>query len=102
MIEVKELTKRYGNRTAVNKISFEVKKGEILGFLGQNGAGKTTTMKILTCFMPATSGTAKIAGYDVFENALEVKKKIGYLPESPPLYPELLVSEYLRFVAEIR
>lgn len=102
MIEVKDLVKNYGNRAAVNHISFEVKKGEILGFLGQNGAGKSTTMKILTCFMPATSGTAKIGGYDVFENALEVKKKIGYLPETPPIYPELLVSEYLRFVAELR
>lgn len=102
MIEVKELVKNYGNRAAVNKISFEVKKGEILGFLGQNGAGKTTTMKILTCFMPATSGTVKVGGYDVFENSFDVKKKIGYLPETPPIYPELLVSEYLRFVAELR
>ena len=102
MIEVRELTKKYGDRIAVNGISFTVQRGEILGFLGQNGAGKTTTMKILTCFMPATSGTAKIGGYDVFENAIEVKKKIGYLPESPPVYPELLVTEYLSFVADLR
>lgn len=102
MIEVQGLTKKYGDRSAVDGISFTVKRGEILGFLGQNGAGKTTTMKILTCFMPATSGTARIGGHDVFENALEVKKKIGYLPESPPVYPELLVEEYLSFVADLR
>ncbi len=102
MIEVTELTKKYGDRYAVNQISFSVKKGEILGFLGQNGAGKTTTMKILTGFMPATSGTAKIAGFDVFENPLEVKKRIGYLPETPPIYPELLVWEYLSFVADLK
>jgi ABC-2 type transport system ATP-binding protein len=102
MIEVRSLTKRYGDRLAVNDISFSVKRGEILGFLGQNGAGKTTTMKILTCFMSATSGTASVAGFDVFENPLEVKKRIGYLPETPPVYPELLVSEYLDFVAELR
>ena len=102
MIEVKELTKKYGDRIAVDNISFSVKRGEILGFLGQNGAGKTTTMKMLTCFMPATVGTASIAGFDVFENSYEVKKRIGYLPETPPLYPELLVSEYLNFVADLR
>src|SRR5450631_3035267 len=102
MIEVRDLTKKYGDRLAVENISFSVKRGEILGFLGQNGAGKTTTMKILTCFMSATSGTASVAGFDVFENPLEVKKRIGYLPETPPLYPELLVSEYLDFVAELR
>jgi len=102
MIEVKNLTKQYGDRTAVNHISFSVAKGEILGFLGQNGAGKTTTMKILTGFMPASGGTASVGGYDVFENPLEVKKKIGYLPETPPLYPELLVVEYLSFVADLR
>lgn len=102
MIEVKELTKKYGDRIAVDNISFSVKRGEILGFLGQNGAGKTTTMKMLTCFMPATIGTASIAGFDVFENSYEVKKRIGYLPETPPLYPELLVSEYLNFVADLR
>jgi ABC-2 type transport system ATP-binding protein len=102
MIEVRDLTKKYGDRVAVNNISFSVKRGEILGVLGQNGAGKTTTMKILTCFMAATSGTAKVAGYDVFENPLEVKKRIGYLPETPPVYPEFLVSEYLSFVADLR
>jgi ABC-2 type transport system ATP-binding protein len=102
MIEVKGLTKKYGDRIAVDNISFSVQKGEILGFLGQNGAGKSTTMKILTCFMSATSGTATIAGFDVFDNPLEVKKRIGYLPETPPLYMELLVGEYLEFCAELR
>ncbi len=102
MIEVKNLTKVYGDRVAVNDITFTVNKGEILGFLGQNGAGKTTTMKILTCFMPATSGTASVAGFDVFENPLEVKSRIGYLPETPPVYKELLVGEYLAFIAELR
>jgi ABC-2 type transport system ATP-binding protein len=102
MIEVRNLTKKYGDRTAINNLTFSVGKGEILGFLGQNGAGKTTTMKILTGFMPATSGTAAIGGFDVFENPLEVKKKIGYLPENPPIYPELLVFEYLSFVADLR
>lgn len=102
MIEVRDLRKTYGDRAAVDGISFDVKRGEILGFLGQNGAGKTTTMKILTCFMPATSGTVKVAGFDVFDHPLEVKKRIGYLPEAPPVYPELLVSEYLSFVADLR
>lgn len=102
MIEVNGLTKKYGDRLAVDNISFSVKRGEILGFLGQNGAGKSTTMKILTCFMPATSGTASVAGFDVFENPYEVKKRIGYLPETPPIYLELLVSEYLDFVANLR
>lgn len=102
MIEVRNLTKRYGERVAVNDISFSVKKGEILGFLGQNGAGKTTTMKILTGFMAPSAGSASIAGFDVLDNPIEVKKRIGYLPEVPPLYPELLVSEYLGFVADLR
>ncbi|NBT57740.1 ATP-binding cassette domain-containing protein, partial [bacterium] len=102
MIEVRNLTKKYGDRTAINQLNFSVARGEILGFLGQNGAGKTTTMKILTGFMPATSGTAAIGGFDVLENPFEVKKKIGYLPETPPIYPELLVLEYLSFVAELR
>ncbi|MCB9253344.1 MAG: ABC transporter ATP-binding protein [Bdellovibrionaceae bacterium] len=102
MIEVRELTKYYGDRKAVDNISFSIQKGEILGFLGQNGAGKTTTMKILTCFMSASSGTVKVAGFDVFEEPYEIKKRIGYLPENPPLYGELLVSEYLSFVAELR
>ena len=102
MIEVRNLTKKYGDRTAINQLTFSVARGEILGFLGQNGAGKTTTMKILTGFMPATSGSASIGGFDVLENPYEVKKKIGYLPETPPIYPELLVYEYLSFVAELR
>ncbi len=102
MIEVKELTKKYGDRVAVNRISFSVKKGEILGFLGQNGAGKTTTMKILTGFMSASSGSASVAGFDVFDHPMEVKRRVGYLPETPPVYPELLVSEYLNFVADLR
>jgi len=102
MIEVRNLTKKYGDRVAVDHISFSVNRGEILGFLGQNGAGKTTTMKILTCFMSATEGSASVAGFDVFENPLEVKKRIGYLPETPPLYPEFLVSEYLAFIADLR
>jgi ABC-2 type transport system ATP-binding protein len=102
MIEVKGLTKKYGDRLAVDNISFSVKRGEILGFLGQNGAGKSTTMKILTCFMPASEGTASVAGFDVFDKSYEVKKRIGYLPENPPIYLELLVSEYLDFVANLR
>jgi ABC-2 type transport system ATP-binding protein len=102
MIEVRDLTKKYGDRVAVDNISFSVKRGEILGFLGQNGAGKTTTMKILTCFMAASYGSVSVAGFDVFDNPYEVKKRIGYLPETPPLYMELLVSEYLSFVADLR
>lgn len=102
MIEVKSLTKKYGDRTAINQLTFSVARGEILGFLGQNGAGKTTTMKILTGFMPASSGSASIGGFDILENPFEVKKRIGYLPETPPIYPELLVYEYLSFVADLR
>ena len=102
MIEVDRLTKRYGNLKAVDEVSFQVEKGEILGFLGPNGAGKTTTMRILTCFLPATEGTARVAGYDVFENAMEVKRRIGYLPEHPPLYDEMTVDGYLDFVARIK
>ena len=102
MIEVDRLTKRYGNLKAVDEVSFQVEKGEILGFLGPNGAGKTTTMRILTCFLPATEGTARVAGYDVFENAMEVKRRIGYLPEHPPLYDEMTVDGYLKFVARIK
>jgi ABC-2 type transport system ATP-binding protein len=98
MIKVESLTKRYARTIAVNNISFEVDKGRIVGFLGPNGAGKTTTMRVLTCFMPPTSGTARVAGFDVMEQPLEVKKHIGYLPESPPLYPEMEVVEYLEFV----
>ncbi len=102
MIEVKDLTKRFGERTAVDHVSFVVNKGEILGFLGPNGAGKTTTMRILTGFLPATSGTAQVAGFDVFNDSLEVRKRIGYLPENPPLYLDMSVSAYLEFVARIK
>ncbi len=102
MIEVDHLTKVFSGRKAVDGISFTVQKGEILGFLGPNGAGKTTTMRILTCFMPATDGTARVAGYDVFEESLEVRRRIGYLPENPPLYPEMTVASYLHFVAKIK
>ena len=102
MIEVKDLTKSYGQITAVDHISFGVNKGEILGFLGPNGAGKTTTMRILTGFMPATSGTASIAGFDVTNESLEVRRHIGYLPEAPPVYPDMSVESYLDFVARIK
>src|SRR3989338_8029424 len=102
MIHVHELTKRYGAIAAIDRIGFDVAPGEILGFLGPNGAGKTTTMRIVTGFVPATSGTVSVAGYDVFEHPLEVKRRIGYLPEQPPVYPELTVSEYLRFVGRIK
>lgn len=102
MIEVEHLTKSYGQARAVNDISFKVEKGEILGFLGPNGAGKTTTMRILTGYLPATGGTARIAGFDVFEQSMEVRKRIGYLPETPPLYPDMAVGDYLAFVARIK
>lgn len=102
MIEVRDLTKQYRELTAVDRVSFSVAKGEIVGFLGLNGAGKSTTMKVLTGFIPATTGSAKIAGFDVFESPMEVKRRIGYLPEVPPLYPELTVREYLDFVASIK
>jgi ABC-2 type transport system ATP-binding protein len=102
MIDVQHLTKRYGEIGAIEDVTFSVAKGEILAFLGPNGAGKTTTMRILTCFMPATSGTATVAGYDVFESPMEVKRRIGYLPETPPLYAEMTVKEYLRFVARLK
>jgi ABC-2 type transport system ATP-binding protein len=102
MITVSELTKRYARHTAVDHISFEIKKGQIVGFLGPNGAGKTTTMRILTCFMPPTSGSANVAGFDVLDQPLEVKKRIGYLPENPPLYPEMRTSEYLTFVGNLK
>jgi len=102
LIEVEHLTKSYGQARAVNDISFTVEKGEILGFLGPNGAGKTTTMRILTGYLPATGGTARIAGFDVFEQSMEVRKRIGYLPEVPPLYPEMTVESYLTFVARIK
>ncbi|MFN8059117.1 MAG: ABC transporter ATP-binding protein [Vicinamibacterales bacterium] len=102
MIEVQHLTKDYGRVKAVNDISFRVEKGEVLGFLGPNGAGKTTTMRILTGYMPATAGKAIVAGYDVFDQPLEAKRRTGYLPESPPLYPDMTVREYLDFVARIK
>jgi ABC-2 type transport system ATP-binding protein len=102
LIEVEHLTKTYGKNTAVKDISFKVDRGEILGFLGPNGAGKTTTMRILTGYLPATSGTARIAGFDVFEQSMDVRKKIGYLPESPPIYPEMTVEGYLSFVARVK
>ncbi len=102
MIEVQDLTKAYGSVTAVDHVSFTVNKGEILGFLGPNGAGKTTTMRILTGYMPATSGTARIAGFDVFNDSLEVRRRIGYLPETPPVYPDMTVEDYLDFVARIK
>jgi ABC-2 type transport system ATP-binding protein len=102
MIEVTGLTKRYRDRVAVENLTFSVPEGEILGFLGPNGAGKSTTMKILTGYLPATSGTVKVAGFDVFEEPYEVKRRIGYLPETPPLYPEMTVRGYLKFVASIK
>lgn len=102
MIEVQNVTKRYGPTLAVDNISFRVEKGEIVGFLGPNAAGKTTTMRIITSYMPATDGKVSVAGYDVFDDAMEVKKRIGYLPEVPPLYPEMRVNDYLRFVAALK
>src|SRR5215813_14566419 len=102
MIQVEHLTKRYGPVTAVSDVSFSVDKGKIVGFLGPNGAGKSTTMKILSCFMPASGGTARVAGYDVFSQSMDVRRRIGYLPENVPLYSELRVEDYLDFVAEVK
>ena len=102
MIEVQHLTKRYGPFTAVDDVSFRVEKGEILGFLGPNGAGKTTTMRVITGYMPPTDGKAIVAGFDLFEKPIEAKERIGYLPETPPLYPEMTVREYLNFCARLR
>jgi ABC-2 type transport system ATP-binding protein len=102
MIKVTDLTKRYARHTAVDHISFEVNKGQIVGFLGPNGAGKTTTMRMLTCFLPPTAGAATVAGFDVLEQSFEVKKRIGYLPETPPLYPEMRTGEYLQFVGSLK
>jgi ABC-2 type transport system ATP-binding protein len=102
MIQVEGLTKRYARHVAVDNISFAVDKGDIVGFLGPNGAGKTTTMRVLTCFMPPTAGKATVAGYDVFEKPMEVKKRIGYLPETPPVYPEMEVGDYLQFVGRLK
>jgi ABC-2 type transport system ATP-binding protein len=102
VIEVQHLTKRYGRVTAVEDVSFRVERGEIFGFLGPNGAGKTTTMRILTGFIPATEGKAIVAGFDVFDQPIEAKRRTGYLPETPPLYPDMSVVEYLDFVAKIK
>ena len=102
MIKVEGLTKRYGDVTAVEDISFQVKKGEIVGFLGPNGAGKTTTMRIITGFLPSTDGTVTVSGFDIFEQPMEVKRRIGYLPEHPPVYGDMTVEGYLKFVAKIR
>ncbi|MBV9154690.1 MAG: ATP-binding cassette domain-containing protein [Acidobacteriaceae bacterium] len=102
MIQVESLSKKYARHVAVDNISFSVEKGDIVGFLGPNGAGKTTTMRVLTCFMPPTAGKAVVAGFDVFEQPFEVKKRIGYLPETPPLYPEMNVEDYLTFIARLK
>src|SRR5581483_2198881 len=102
MIEVEHLTKRYGAFTAVSDISFKGEPGEILGFLGPNGAGKTTTMRILTGYMPPTEGTARIAGYDVFHQSIDVRRHVGYLPETVPLYPDMTVGGYVRYIADLR
>jgi len=102
MIEARNITKRYGEHTAIERVTFSVGKGEVLAFLGPNGAGKTTTMRILTCFMPATEGSAQVAGFNCFEEPVEVKRRIGYLPETPPVYQELTVSEYLTFVGRLK
>ncbi len=102
MIEVRNLTKHYGNRIGIEDVSFEAKKGEILGFLGPNGAGKTTAMRILTCYLPPTSGEARVAGFDVLTRSREVRKRVGYLPENVPLYRDLTVAEYLEFVARLK
>ncbi len=102
MIEVEGLTKNYGARRAIEGISFHAERGEILGFLGPNGAGKTTTMRILCGYMPPTAGSASVAGFDVIEQSLEVRKRVGYLPETVPLYPDMTVSDYLKFMADLR
>ena len=102
MIELNNLTKYYDNFRALDNINLKVDKGEILGLLGPNGAGKTTAMRILSCFIPATSGTAKVAGFDVFEDSIEVRRRLGYLPETPPLYLDMTVGSYLDFVGKIR
>src|SRR5579883_3102070 len=102
MIAVQGLTKRYAHTTAIDNITFSVSKGQVVGFLGPNGAGKTTTMRILTCFLPPTAGTANVAGFDVLKNPMEVKRRIGYLPETPPIYPEMETAEYLRFAGKLK
>ena len=102
MIEVENLTRYYGTRRAINNISFQIEKGEVVGFLGPNGAGKSTTMNIISCILPASSGSAKIKGFDTFEKSLEIRKIIGYLPETPPIYPDMIVRDYLKFTAGLR
>jgi ABC-2 type transport system ATP-binding protein len=102
MIEAKALTKRYGDVLAVDGVSFSVERGEVVGFLGPNGAGKTTTMRMLTGFVPPTDGSATIAGHDIFEDPLAARRAVGYLPETPPLYPEMTVESYLRYVSKIK
>jgi ABC-2 type transport system ATP-binding protein len=102
LIHVEGLTRYYGDKRAISDVSFDVNEGEILGMLGPNAAGKTTAMRILTCFMPATSGTATVGGYDIFEQSMDVRRITGYLPENPPLYPELTVTKYLEFVCKIK
>jgi ABC-2 type transport system ATP-binding protein len=102
MIEARELSKRYGEVVAVDDVSFSIGKGEVVGFLGPNGAGKTTTMRMLTGFLPPTEGTAVIAGHDIFANAIEARRSVGYLPETPPLYPEMTCRSYLTYVAKIK
>ncbi len=102
MIEVKELCKEYGNLKAIENVTFSIRKGDVVGFLGPNGAGKSTTMKIITGFMAPSSGSASIAGFDVFENPIEVKKRIGYLPEIPPVYSDMFVRDYLKYVAKLK
>src|SRR6202142_1809528 len=102
MINDNGLTKKYAHNTAVDQISFQVQKGQIVGFLGPNGAGKTTTMRMLTCFLTPTRGTATVAGFDILEQPMEVKKRIGYLPETPPVYPEMRIAEYLTFVGRLK
>src|SRR4030095_16320218 len=102
MIKVEHLTKRYAGVPAINNLNFEVEKGEVVGFLGPNGAGKSTTMKILTSYMPATSGRATVAGFDVFEQSVEARRRLGYLPENTPLYSDMRVNEYLRYRAHLK
>ncbi|MCF8721349.1 ABC transporter ATP-binding protein [Nitrospina gracilis] len=102
MIEVEHLAKSYGPRSAIHDLTFQVNQGEVVGFLGPNGAGKTTTMNILCCILPASSGTARVCGFDIFEQSYEIRKRIGYLPETPPLYQDMVVSKYLAFAAGLR
>ena len=102
MIKIENLTKYYGDTCAVDQISFEIRKGEVLGLLGPNGAGKTTTMRMLTCYLLPSSGDIKVKDFSIEDNSLEIKKLIGYLPESAPLYPDMIVYDYLRFIADVR